>query len=84
MARTRGTTRRVNRRVVEALETATKADERGTEALRAAAQAMDAVQAETRLHNDLADAVNHAWVNAADSGFELRARLAAEQNGDRR
>ena len=45
---------------------------------------MDAVQAETRLHDDLADQVNHAWVRAADAGFELRARLAAERDGDGR
>lgn len=82
MGRT-GTTRRINRRVVEALQNASRAAERGTDELRKAAMAMDAVQAQTRLHDDLADAVNHAWVNAADSGFELRARLAAEQDGER-
>ncbi|MEV0894640.1 hypothetical protein [Promicromonospora sp. NPDC050262] len=84
MARTTRTTRRINRRVVEALENATRAAERGTDELRKAAKAMDAVQAETRLHNDLADDVNHAWVRAADAGFELRARLAAEQDGEGR
>jgi hypothetical protein len=81
MPRTR-TTRRVNRRVIEALETAARTAERGTDQLRQAAKAMDAVQAETRLHDGLADQVNVAWVTAADAGFELRARLAAERNGD--
>ncbi|MFI8528367.1 hypothetical protein ACIGB8_28170 [Promicromonospora sukumoe] len=74
--------RRVNHRLMEALEAATAAAERGTNELRQAAKAMDAVQEQTRLHNDLADAINLAWVNAADAGFELRARLAA-QNGDK-
>ncbi len=82
MPRTR-TTRRVNRRVIEALETAARTAERGTDQLRQAAMAMDAVQEETTLHNDLADAVNLAWVTAADAGFDLRARLAAERNGER-
>ncbi|WP_146197580.1 hypothetical protein [Promicromonospora sp. AC04] len=66
-----------------ALEAAAQTAETGREGLRKAAMAMDVVQAETRLHDDLADRVNHAWVNAADAAFELRARLAAEQNGER-
>lgn len=82
MARTR-TTRRVNRRVIDALETAARTAERGTDQLRQAAMAMDAVQEETTSHNDLADAVNLAWVTAADVGFDLRARLAAERDGER-
>ncbi|WP_369370597.1 hypothetical protein AB1046_17645 [Promicromonospora sp. Populi] len=76
------TTRRVNRRVIEGLETAVRTAARGTDELRQAAMAMDTVRAETTLHDDVAAAVNLAWANAADAGFELRARLAAERNGE--
>jgi uncharacterized protein YllA (UPF0747 family) len=84
MARSTKTTRRVNRHVVEALETAARAAGQGIEELSKAGKAMEAVQAETRLHDDLADQVNRAWANAADAWIDLRARLRAEQDGDGR
>jgi hypothetical protein len=80
----RETTRRVNRRVVEALEAAQIAGVRSAEGWLALMQHLSDVGQATRLHNDLADEANALYSRLDEVRHQIHLRLTAERDGDGR